>query len=73
MIQDVAILVAYKTDIEQAIVRHFGVCNLKDDWEFFGNTGMQYGYVAIDNRSRHILIVDSTPDEGDLIRARLPF
>ena len=35
--------------------------------EYYSQSGMQYGYVAINERTREILLCDCTPDDGDTL------
>jgi len=53
------------------IAEKFGPgCRIADDGEFYGKSGMRYGYVALDGHN--LIVADATPDRGDEIIATLP-
>lgn len=35
--------------------------------DFYSQSGMWYGYVAINEKTREVLVCDSTPDDGDTL------
>lgn len=40
---------------------------------YYGQSGMHYGYIAIQPKTREILLCDATPDDGDTLFKILRF
>lgn len=56
--------------VRDVIAEKFGPgYRIADDGEFYGKSGMRYGYVAVDGQN--LIVVDATPDMGDVIIATI--
>lgn len=41
--------------------------------DYYSNSGMRYGYIAIDARERWVMVCDCTADEGDILIDQIRF
>lgn len=41
--------------------------------DYYSQSGMRYGYIAIDTRERWVMVCDSTPDDGDTLIDRIRY
>lgn len=65
---------AHQEEIQQALQGHFYQrFDIDEHDEFFSASGMRYGYIAINERNREILVCDCTPDDGDTLIRRIRY
>lgn len=60
--------------VQEALIQYWGHTFEIDDLDdYYSTSGRRFGYVAIDNHQRTVMVCDCTPDDGDTLIATIRF
>lgn len=52
--------------VQEALLEYFyQTFELDERNDFYSKSGMRYGYVTVNKKTREVLVCDATPDNGD--------